>query len=317
MTADFTIKFTSIELVHPPISSQEAVWYEQAGDTELEEVLRSSPFYMIGGRAEATFRDIHAEGEHLAFDLAVGGVSLGRSYLDVYALETVQNRHTETVDLEWGEKLIRIVEHDSNHEAKLLDWFTVDKLAWDHSRGWAGFERVVIPRPLVAFDLLYVGIANRTDSYDRLIARAHKAKAEILANEPQRFPGARVSDEIYFFLLRPNSLFVRTVGDSWSDDPGPPPSQIVADLEKAFISQLGPSYNRTRYSRYPEGRDGLFNAGLDRYGYSIAEDLVFRTASGEFRGGRDPRTGFADGGDLLLVDGSSVTVVVFDTAPPE
>lgn len=267
---------------------------------------------MIGGRAESSFGDIRREGEVLGFDLKVGGTSLGRSYLDVYALESVQDRRTETVDLEWGDKAIRVWEHTEDGSGELLDWFTVDKLAMDHSRGRSGLEAVVVPEPLVTFDLLYVGIANATDSYDRLIDRGHKAKAEILANEPQRFPGARVSDEIYFFLMQANPLFIRTIGEDWSPGGGPSDEQVVADLEKAFISQLGPSYNRIRYKNYPAGVDGLSGSGLDRYGYAIAEDLVFRTSFGEFHGARDLSTGLADGGDLLFVGDAGVTVLSFD-----
>jgi hypothetical protein len=39
VTVDLFVKFTSIELVHPPISSQEAIWYEQSGDLEAYVVL--------------------------------------------------------------------------------------------------------------------------------------------------------------------------------------------------------------------------------------------------------------------------------------
>jgi hypothetical protein len=37
----------------------------------------------------------------------------------------------------------------------------------------------------------YVGIARKSDTFDRLFKRGHKAHIDILANEPQRYPGAR------------------------------------------------------------------------------------------------------------------------------
>lgn len=302
------IKYTSIELVHPPISSQEAVWYEQAGDAELEEVLRGSKLYLIGGRPDARFVNFDFETDVLEFDLVVGGQVVCRNRVDVYALEHVQNRSTETVDVELGDKAIRIWEHGSEEKEALLDWFTVDKLMLDASRGFPGLEGVVTAAELITFDLLYVGIATETDSFDRLIQRGHKAKAEILANEPQRFPGARVADEIYFFLMRADPLFIRMIDENWKPDPGPSDGQIVADLEKALVSQLGPKYNRIRYKRYPAGKDGLSGSLLDRYGYGIAENLVFRTAMGEFRGRRDAQTGLA-AGDLIFVDESGVAVL--------
>lgn len=312
---DFFIKHTSIELVHPPISSQEAVWAAESNDPELEAVLRSSSLYMIGGRAEAAFDDFRQEEEddRLGFDIVVGGQNLGRSFLDVYGLETLEDRRTETVDIELGPKLIRVWEHTAEgEEARLLDWFTIDKLAWDHARGWRGFESVSIPRELITFDLLYVGIASKTDGYDRLVERGHRKKADILANEPQRFPGARVSDEIYLFFFHPNTLFIRTIGEDWTPGERPQDRRVVADIEKAFISQLHPGYNAVRYGRYPRGDDGLFGRGLDRYGYGIAEDLVFRTPTGEFRGARDFATGLADRGDLLFVEGDEVLILRLD-----
>ncbi len=311
---DFFIKHTSIELVHPPMSSQEAIWAAESNDPELEAVLRSSSLYMIGGRAEATLDNIQQEeDDRLGFDIFVGGENLGRSFLDVYGLETLEQRRTETVDLEVGPKMIRIWEHTGgSDEGRLLDWFTIDKLAWDHARGWRGLESVHIPRELITFDLLYVGIASKTDSYDRLVSRGHKQKADILANEPQRFPGARVSDEIYLFFLRPNTLYIRTIGEDWTPGQGPSDRRVVSDIEKAFISQLHPGYNRIRYESYPKGSDGLFGSGVDRYGYAIAEDLVFRTAVGEFRGGRGFSTGIPDRGDLVFVEGDEVLILSFD-----
>lgn len=315
---DFFIKHTSIELVHPPISSQEAVWAAESNDPELEAVLRSSSLYMIGGRAEATFDDFQQEeDDRLGFDILVGGENLGRSFLDVYGLETLEHRRTETVDLDLGPKVIRVWEHTAEaDEGRLLDWFTIDKLAWNHARGWPGLEGVHIPRELITFDLLYVGIASKTDSYDRLVARGHKKKADILANEPQRFPGARVSDEIYLFFLHPSTLYIRTIGEDWTPGERPPDRRVVADIEKAFISQLRPGYNGVRYQLYPRGRDGLFGTGLDRYGYAIAEDLVFRTPTGEFRGARDFATGLSDRGDLLFIEGDEVLILRFDDETP-
>lgn len=314
VAGDFNVKFTSIELVHPPFSAQEAVWYETSRDQQVEADLRTSNFYMIGARPEVLFTDVDIEdGAVLSFELRMGEENLGRCYIDIYELEAVRSRQSESVVVSIGDKLITIA--DGGGDGENLDWFTVDKLAWDQSRGRPGLGRVSVPRALVTFDLLYVGIATKSDSYRRLIEGAHPAKAEILSNEHQRSPGARVADEVCFFLFRAHPLFVRTIGDSWTPSTPPPLGRVVADLEKAFISQLAPVYNRTRYKGYPSGTDGLATAGLDRYGYAIAEDLVFETAAGAFRGTRDAMTGFADGGDLLIVTGDDVMIVDTASAP--
>jgi hypothetical protein len=47
-------QIATLRLVYPPMSNQEAVWFEK--DVDVEAVLRRSDFYMIGGRAEAGTR---------------------------------------------------------------------------------------------------------------------------------------------------------------------------------------------------------------------------------------------------------------------
>lgn len=82
-----------------------------------------------------------------------------------------------------------------------LQWFTPEKLTWDRSRERLGISGFDSYREAAVHDMLYVGIARVGDSFDRSIRKGHKARMEILANEPQRLPGARVTDEVYLFLF--------------------------------------------------------------------------------------------------------------------
>lgn len=165
----------------------------------------------------------------------------------------------------------------------------------------------------MVYDLLYVGIAKKGDSYSRLIAKGHHARQEILSNEPQRYPGARVTDEIFLFLFRPEPLFITTFGpDSDIDlDFGYDHKKIIADAEKAFVSLLQPNYNTVRFKQYPKGSDGLYDSKLDRYGYSIGEAITFNTPHGQIKGGRNGDLGgLSNKADFISVDKESAKIFI-------
>lgn len=226
----------------------------------------------------------------------------------------------ESLDLKLGEKFIQIWNGpEDSPGSEVIDWFTTEKLIFDRSRGLPGVHGFSRFREAATYELLYVGIAKTGDTYQRLVQKGHTARQRILSNEPQRLPGARVADEIYLFMYSLSPLFVRTIGDDGklfgqSDlDLTNEPKRIVADAEKAFVSLLKPQYNVVQFKNYPKGDDGLYGAGLDRYGYVIAENVTFNTAHGAFRGGRDSRFGAAsNGADGLFVDGDTTVLMPGD-----
>jgi hypothetical protein len=199
----------------------------------------------------------------------------------------------------------------------VVAWFTTEKLLWDASHGTPGIYGLENSRDLATYDLLYVGIATKGDSFDRLIANGHRARMEILGNEPQRLPGARVTDETYLFLFNVNPLVIRTFepdhvfeGEEFSDGVGIELKRIVADAEKAFVSLLKPQYNIQKFVNYPQGADGLYGSDFVRYGYTIVENIAFNTAHGRFKGARDA-TGFvSNDADCIFVEGDAVKFFV-------
>jgi hypothetical protein len=197
----------------------------------------------------------------------------------------------------------------------VLNWFTTEKLLWDKNRGISGIEGLEHVRDLMTYDLLYVGIATKGDTFDRLFKRGHKARMDILANEPQRYPGARVTDEVYLFPFRIDPLLVQAfeldhefteVDFAGEMDR----KRILADAEKAFVSLLKPQYNIVTFNNYPKGVDGLYGTGIDRYGYLIGESIAFNTAHGRIRGARDPRGTISNEADFIFVDGDEVSLYV-------
>jgi len=160
-----------------------------------------------------------------------------------------------------------------------------------------------------------LALAKTGDSYDRVVAKGHHARTEILANEPQRYPGARVSDETYLFLFRTNSLVIQTFEPEHDFDDDDFSGQlerkrVVADAEKAFVSLLKPGYNKVQFAHYPKGTDGLYGAGFSRYGYLINEDVAFNTPHGRVRGARDPHGSISNSADFILVDGEDVRLYI-------
>lgn len=309
-------KLTFLDLVYPPISNQEAIWLE--GDPEVESLLRSSDFYMIGARAEVTFDNPEPSESDMSFDVLLGAEVLDRVRINPFEIPAVVAARAEEPYLLWGPKIIKVFDRDPDDPAaELLEWFTTEKLVLDRSRelpGIEGFNRFLTA---ATYDLLYVGIAKVGDTFDRLIANGHKARMDILANEPQRRPGARVTDEVYLLMFRAEPLIIQTfafIEDS--DEAGDILTQtidhkrVVADAEKAFVSLLRPGYNSVLFKQYPKGSDGLYGSEFVRYGYVIRENVILNTDHGTIRGGYDPtREMNSNAADGIFVEGDTVTVL--------
>lgn len=320
-------KVTFLETVYPPISNQEAVWLQN--DSEVEALLRQSDFYMIGGRAEAKYLNLVIDPDAcvITFDFAIGDNFRDPVEIRIRDLPAVEELEAESFWIETGDKMIRVWDGPIGEPgSSVLEWFTTEKLIWDRSRGRAGIGRFYRYREAATYDLLYVGIAKVGDSFDRLISNGHKARMEILGNEPQRYPGARVTDEIYLFLFNVQPLIMTTFElehDFENEDLSGAYDQkrIVADAEKAFVSLLKPEYNVVRFASYPKGADGLYGSDFVRYGYAICEAASFNTAHGRIRGSRDATTGFiTNDADSIFVEGNTVKLLVsgvdFSAEPP-
>ncbi|WP_429185488.1 hypothetical protein [Aeromonas veronii] len=152
-----------------------------------------------------------------------------------------------------------------------------------------------------------------------LIAKGHHARQEILSNEPQRYPGARVTDEIFLFLFRPEPFFITSFGEDSEIDLyfGYDHKRIVADAEKAFVSLLQQNYNTVRFKRYPTGADGLYGSKLDRYSYSIGEAITFNTPHGQIKSSQNGNLGgLSNKADFISVDRESAKLFISGVDSP-
>lgn len=306
-------KITALRTVYPPISNALAVTLMH--DPEVEALLRNSDFYMIGGRAKAHFTQpiVDPDAEVIEFDFVVGDKSSPVKIV-LRELPAIAHGGCPALEIEFdaegsGFRVWKV--GPDGEPSDLLEWFTTEKLLWDRAHGRPGIYGLDNLRELGTYDLLYVGIAKEGDSFDRLLARGHKARQEILASEPQRLPGARVSDETFLFMFMADPLFIQTfeLDHEFTDadfDAAYDGKRIVADAEKAFVNLLKPEYNVQLFKNYPKGKDGLYGSGLARYGYVIAEQFAFNTAHGTIRGGVRTDGMISNGADAIFVEGDTV-----------
>lgn len=309
-------KITALRTVYPPIANSDV--RRLKNDPEVEAMLRRSDFYMIAGRALGRLRNQNFNTEEgvLTFDFVVGDVVQGGAEIRLAELPGVRDLSDNVdfvVEFDGAGSGFRVWNGTPHAEgSSILEWFTAESLLWHRARGRPGIGGLDNLRELATYDLLYVGIAKVGDSFDRLFAKGHHARLEILASEPQRYPGARVSDEVFLFLFEADPLFITTfeLDHDFTDadlDPGYDNKRIVADAEKAFVSLLKPGYNVKLFPNYPAGTDGLFGSDLARYGYVLAEQMVFNTAHGSFKGGVAEHGGLNNDSDAIFVEGNEVT----------
>lgn len=297
---------TFLELVFPPMSNQEAHDFK---DQPAAEHMKNSDFYMIGGKPKSKFTNVTLDEKSftISFNIFVGDEQKSSGEISITQLESIARFDGRKLGLSLKEDAIEFL-HKKEGVNYIVERFTPENILWFRSRNFNGISGIDNYDELSCYDLLYIGIAKVGDSYDRLIKKGHHARQAILSNEPQRYPGARVSDEIFLFLFRLEPLYITIIGgdDEIGDnylDFDYQHKQLVADAEKAFVSLLQPNYNVVKFNQYPKGADGLYDSNLDRYAYSIGEAITFNTAHGKIKGGRSRALGgLTNKADFISVD---------------
>lgn len=311
------IQVCSLKLVYPPISNQEAEWITD--DPGVEKALRKSNVYMIVSRAEAKFLDLkgNQKDTSLSFRFVIGDRT-DDVQIAVAKLPAIASGPDKRLELEAGEKIIRIWEVDSaGKQIDLLDWFTTESLLYDRWHNKSGISGLNKFKDLATYELLYAGISKKEDSFQRLLVRPHDKRLRILSNEPQRSPGARVTDEIYLLFFRVETLRVHTFlpGHEFTEEDfvhDLDEIAVVADAEKAFVRFLDTRYNTIKFQDYPRGVDGLHQGGLKAYAYAICEDVTLYTSTSVFHGGFHPDLPCSDEADGIIVRGDDAVLLTAD-----
>jgi hypothetical protein len=312
---------TMLQLVYPPVSNQEAEWVKT--DPAVEALVRSSDFYLIGARASMTFDDPRHDGQgRVTVRISTGGGLRDEVVLDPAVLATEALRAApESIVFDFGPKIMKFYAGTTDEveagTADLFEWFTTEKLIYDRGREIAGIDGFDKFRDFGTYELLYVGIAKSTDTFERLFEGAHHARQKILSNEWPRRQGARVTDEIVLFPLRIEPIVFRSLSEG--DVPTTVTSaewqefrkKIVIDAEKAFVHLLDPQYNVEKFARYPRSKDGLWGHGYQRYGFVLSDNLTFTTTDSTFRGSRNATLGIHDNyADMIVTIGDKVELFV-------
>lgn len=280
------VLLNELKLVYPPFSNQLGDWLWK--DKEVREYVKHSKLYMIGHREEIIFVDYNWNKDHIFFKIKMGDriSPLIKMYLNNHIKYMIQN--DIVLNIEMGKKIIRIIEEESK---KVLQWFTPDIFLYLY---WENKINVEINdefnhRDFTKFELFYVGISLKNNSFSRLFEKAHHARLKILTNEGSKNKESRLTDELMLFLFDIEMTNINIIGIS--DDLNDhlnyhtnDQNAVIADAEKAFVRLLDTKYNEVKFINYPEGLDGLYNKDLDRHSFNISEDISFFTKKAEFNG---------------------------------
>jgi len=308
-----------LELVYPPISNQEAEWVKN--DPSVQSQVANSNLYFIGQKPEAFYEfdndvldKIIAESK-IYFTYTSGGKS-DRGFINLEALLILRELPvTSTLDIELGEKMIRIWLEDQSQN-NLLDWLTTDKILYDKSKGFNHINGLDKYRDFFKYYLHYVGISKRENSLKRLVIKPHDKRLRILSNEHPLNTSSRVTDEIVLFFFRIKSLEImqylneddfEEFGKNELEDY----TKIISDAEKAFVKIMDTNYNEVKFNDYPFSTDGLFGTSVEKHTFSIGEDIEFITDKTTIRGARQRYPPQREG-DFIAVSKENVELIKVD-----
>lgn len=270
-----------LDLIYPPISNQEGVWFWE--DEEVREYVKSSKLYMLVHREELKFTDVDII--QIPMGIFKFKISMGEYKSSYFSYQFTDNfakliEEFGSLEVEEGDKIFKIKKAENG---EILYWATPDKILYDAiTRNIIlEAENMTEIQKLQKFDLLYVGISKKNDSFSRLFEKPHHGRLNILSNENTKDKLSRMTDELMVLLFEIKWFNINTMcmgSDfqslfTYTDDE----EAIVADAEKAFVSILESKYNEVKFKQYPKGKDGLFDKGLKGYSYSINYDLTIST----------------------------------------
>lgn len=299
---EMSILNCTLDLIYPPISNQEGEWFWQ--DEEVREYVKESKLYMLVHREELKFQDTDLK--ELIKGVFKFKIKMGEFISSEFKYVFSDNigkliEHHGPFTIEEGEKLLRIIREK---DGEVLYWATPDKIIFDAIKGniELEMENEKDIEQLQKFDLLYVGISKKDDSFSRLFeGENHHGRLGILSNEYTKNECARMTDELMILLFKVNWFNINIISSieqnenlwTYTDDE----IAILSDAEKAFINLFKTKYNKIKYKSYPKSKDGLYNMGLEGYMYGINYDLTLCTDNMIFCG---------KFGDFICRDGVAV-----------
>lgn len=296
----------NLNLVYPPISNQEGEWLWQSKETR--EYVNQSKIYMIVHRQQLKFKDVYfcAKGfGTIKFKIIMLDIVSPEIELSIKFVMDYMDKTGNSFNLEIGDRVIRIIDDENKY---VIYWATPDIFLHQYfNKKYCftvkeKFDFKIFNR----FELYYVGISKENDSFSRLFKNAHHGRLKILSNENQKEKEARLTDELMILMFKIDYFNINIIDNVEdfnyyiNDD-----KRVVADAEKAFVKLMNTKYNEVKYEKYPYSKDGLYTSKLDRYIFSINEEIILYTDELEFSGsyGRNKIK------DIIMVEGENVKVV--------
>jgi hypothetical protein len=311
-----------LKLVYPPISNQEAEWLKN--DPDVKEEIRRSNLYMIVQRHESIFK-LYSDSENIQnleekfiikFKYIVGELEDDVQIdLSILFKEYAIDMNDFDISIEFGKKQIRIwkCELGTKNKISVIDWFTTEKILWDKSRGHPAISGLNKAKEFSQYYLHYIGISKKDDSLTRLVVKPHDKRLRILSNENNLSFNSRLTDEIILLFFKIEKLEIQILEEQNADDfingLQIDYDKIIADAEKAFINILESKYNSVKYKNYPKGSDGLYDEGLTRYGYILAEEMTLITDKETICGDSMSEYKFPELADMIFIENDKVTIV--------
>ncbi|GAA0810994.1 hypothetical protein GCM10009111_02810 [Colwellia asteriadis] len=299
----------TLKLVYKPMSNFEA---EQVKNDEwVAERLKQSHLYMICQRENPRFTSKPSieTGQFLKLHFK-DSKSSSSCEIDLLALIDILNITVDNLHLKSTDNMIIIRTVIDDVVGDVIDWFDIKKITYLKSMRCEYIKGFDNYKDFCDYQLHYVGISKQDNSLKRLLVKPHDKRLRVLSNQYPVCSKTRVTDEITLLFFRIEPLAITTIqSDSDLDDYDPEADvdyiRVIADAEKAFVKMLQSSYNTVKFANYPQGTDGLYDTGLDRYGYLLGEDIKLVTDTDYFMG---EYSDLIPDSDMIFIEGDVVEI---------
>ncbi len=141
--------------------------------------------------------------------------------------------------------------------------------------------------PLITYEVLYVGQCVGESLTKRF--KAHHALQNMLIEENVISRKFDKADELILMPLSADSDVVSILTPDCTEDDylkaftnsfNFGSKEIVLDAEKALVHNMNPKYNKIKFEKYPQSKDGLHNTDAHAYSYSLVEFAILKYTDG-------------------------------------
>ena len=303
-----------LKLVYPAISNRKAEYIKN--DKNVQDTIKLSHLYMIVQEYNSEIRLLthNEKTQEYHLEIDINGIK-ENCKLNLLKLYEIYNFNEDKFCLHvvFGRKLIIIEKCDlkTNETIEIIDEISPYKILQYKIYGDCIIEGIDNISNINRYYLHYIGISKKDDSLTRLVVKPHDKRLRILSKENSNSEEFSLTDEINLLFFRIEPIRIHTWDDESVDeflDNTIDYLRVVSDAEKALVSSLNSKYNTIKFKNYPKGKDGIYNTGLKRYGYTIGENITLVTNHEIIKGDKFDEYNFANNGDTIFIEGDEVSI---------